>query len=214
MGSELTHAGFNNEAVVEFKKALELDPESYGAKFRLGRALMQGNRFAEAIDTFQRYGIHELEEAASYAYLGKFEEAIRVTSEMKQTTAITARDGSRVQSNKGTKDREVPAALALVYALQGKRQEALAEIGKMHAEEFGPHFHHSALLIAAAYAEMGMAHEAVRELEFCAKNGMPAYPVFRDNPSLKKLAGNPEYERLMSELKPRSELLRAAFAEN
>ena len=161
---------------------------------------MNENHFAEAVQTYQRYAMADNEEIASYAYLGKFDDAVRVAGELQRGTVRTT--SANIQ-----KAREVPAALALVYALQGKKRESLAEIAKLRAADSGPHFHHQALLIAAAYAEMGMAEAAVSQLEFCARNGMPAYSVFKENPSLKKLAGNATYERFMAELKPRFEEL-------
>ena len=36
-----------------------------------------------------------------------------------------------------------------------------------------------------------------------AEGGMPNYPLFRDNPSMSKLRGNPEYDQFMAEFKPR-----------
>ena len=59
------------------------------------------------------------------------------------------------------------------------------------------------VVIAAAYAELGRADDAVRFLRQAAQNGMPNYPLFRDNPSLRKLSGNAGYEQFMRDLKPR-----------
>ena len=64
------------------------------------------------------------------------------------------------------------------------------------------HFHHAGFIIAASYAEMGKPHESVRWLRRTAEIGMPNYPLFHENPSMKKLYGNPEYEQFMAEFKP------------
>ena len=56
---------------------------------------------------------------------------------------------------------------------------------------------------AAACAEMGKPHEAVTWLKRVAEGGMPNYPLFRDNPSMGKLRGNPEYDQFMADFKLR-----------
>jgi hypothetical protein len=40
---------------------------------------------------------------------------------------------------------------------------------------------------------------------------MPNYPLFHDNPSIKKLYGNPKYEQFMAEFKPRWDQLAAGL---
>jgi TolB-like protein/DNA-binding winged helix-turn-helix (wHTH) protein len=51
LGAELTHAGLHEQAIKEFRATLRLDPQNDGAKYRLGRALWQSQRFAEALQT-------------------------------------------------------------------------------------------------------------------------------------------------------------------
>ena len=65
------------------------------------------------------------------------------------------------------------------------------------------HFHHAAFILAAPFAEMGRPHEAVAWLRRVAEGGVPNYPLFRDNPSMSKLQGNPEYDQFTAEFKLR-----------
>jgi hypothetical protein len=58
---------------------------------------------------------------------------------------------------------------------------------------------------------MGKPHEAVAWLRRVAEGGMPNYPLLRDNPSMTKLHGNPEYEQFMAQLKLRWEQLTASL---
>src|SRR5204863_2637298 len=53
LGSKLTHLGLHDQAIEEFRNALRLDPQLQGAKLRLGRALWQSNRFAEALASYE-----------------------------------------------------------------------------------------------------------------------------------------------------------------
>lgn len=58
---------------------------------------------------------------------------------------------------------------------------------------------------------MGKPHEAIQWLRRTSEIGMPNYPLFHDNPSMKKLAGNPDYEKFMEEFKPRWEQFAASL---
>ena len=52
-------------------------------------------------------------------------------------------------------------------------------------------------------AELGNAEEAVHWLSIAAETGMPNYPLFANNPSLRKLRGDVVYEKFLASLKPR-----------
>ena len=111
------------------------------------------------------------------------------------------------QAGSGFRSREdFPAIRALLDAMDGNAPRAEREIREsVRLGKTDDHFHHAAFIIAAAYAEMGRPHEAVLWLRRVAEIGMPNYPLFHENPSMKKLYGNPEYEQFMAEFKPRWE---------
>jgi len=185
LGGELTHLGLHDQAIDEFRMAIRLDPRMTGAQFRLGRALWQSNRFDQALTCYERYNIVGFERAAVLGYLGRFDDAWKIAG------AGTADDA---------------AARAFLHALRKEAQEAKEEIQR--SSRLGSdkaHFHHAACLLAAADAELGKGDEAVHWLEVAATTGMPNYPLFRDNPSLRKLHGNARYERFLVELRPRWE---------
>ncbi len=58
---------------------------------------------------------------------------------------------------------------------------------------------------------MDKPREALAWLKRVAEGGMPNYPLFRDNPSMRKLHGYPEYEQFMAELKLRWDQLTAGL---
>ena len=188
LGSELTHLGLHDEAIREFQTTLRLDPSNSGAKFRMARALWQSNRFNEALEVFERYGGVSFDRAAILAFLGRRDEARKSVATLQNASRIS--DGS--------------AVLALIDAMEGK--SALSEDEMRRAFETGhqgAHFHHAAFLLAAACAELGRADDAVHWLDFAANNGMPNYPLFRNNPSVRKLHGNAAYEAFMAALRLR-----------
>ena len=62
------------------------------------------------------------------------------------------------------------------------------------------HFHHAQFTIACAYARLGRKTDAVEWLRRTAENGMPNYPLFRNDPNLRSLQGDAAYESFMAEL--------------
>jgi TolB-like protein/DNA-binding winged helix-turn-helix (wHTH) protein/Tfp pilus assembly protein PilF len=206
LGSELTHIGLHDRAVEEFRTTLRLDPQNDGAKYRMGRALWQSQRFAEAFQNYDRYNMVSFEKALTLAYLGRRQQAWETIESVAQQLGRARRGGF------GGDPEDVAAVRAFLYATEAN--PAMAEREIQVAARFGKdndHFHHAAFILAAAYAEMGKPHEAVSWLRRVAETGMPNYPLFRDNPSMIKLRGNPEYEQFMADFKLRWDQLTAGL---
>lgn len=201
LGNDLTHAGLHGRAVEEYRTALRLDPLNNQAKFRLSRALWQSGRFTESLENYDRYNIKGFERVLPMVYLGRRKEAWEMMRE------LTPQTGGYFRSSE-----DFASISALLDAMDGKARKAQHEIeDAIHQGTINDHFHHAAFIIAAAYAEMGKSHEAVQWLRRTEELGMPNYPLFHDNPSMKKLYGNPEYEQFMAEFKPRWDQLAAGL---
>ena len=196
--SELNHLGLYDEAVVECKTALRLDPKLEGARIRLGRAFWQSNRFAEALDVYDRYALIHHEKFITLAYLGRRGDA--------QAGIDAGLNGVYMKTNAKDRDADLIAAGALVDAMAGKPVDGKARRA-FEINGTAAHFHHAAFALASAYGELGDAKTAVHWLAVASKTGMPNYPLFRENPSMRKLHGNAEYEAFMKELRPRWEEL-------
>ncbi len=206
LGAELTHVGLHDQAVEEFRAALRVDPRNDGAKYRLGRALWQSQRFAEALQDYDGYNIESFEKALTLAYLGRRQQAWETIDRVTQRVGRARRGGFAGDQE------DIAAVRAFLYATESKPQKAEQEV--QTAARFGKnndHFHHAAFILAATCAEMNKPHEAVTWLRRVAGSGMPNYPLFRDNPSMIKLRGNPEYEQFMAGLKLRWEQLAASL---
>ena len=198
--SELNHAGLHDQAIAACSTALQIDPFARGAQYRLGRAHMQANRFAEAVALYERYNFKNFEQAAALAWLGRPDDADRLLNEATQS---------------GTDNFDVLAVQALLAAFRGDRM--MVERHSQQSWELGrknTHFHHAAIILAAAAAEIGRPDDAVKWLRTAADSGMPNYPYFANNPSLRKLSGNPSYDSFMKSLKPRWEEIVAQATQN
>jgi serine/threonine protein kinase/tetratricopeptide (TPR) repeat protein len=206
LASELLHAGLTDAAIAEFRTALRLDPLDSGAKYRIGRALWQSQRFEEALRHFQQHNINSADKALALAYLGRVDQAWESLEELRQQSSSVHRD-------RGPALEDELAMRALLLALAGKAAEARIAIeGAVEAGGHKDHFHHAAFVIASAYGVMGEASDAVLWLRRVAENGMPSYPLFRDHASMRGLQGTPEYEQFMAELRPRWEQMSASLA--
>jgi tetratricopeptide (TPR) repeat protein len=191
----------HDPAIEEFRTALQLDPQNDGAKYRLSRAFWQSQRFGEALQNYDRYNIKNSEKALILAYLGHRQQAWETLEEL-------APQAGQVWRPPG----DIAAVRAFLYATEARPQQAEREIkAAARQEKSDAHFHHTAFILAATCAEMGKPHEAVAWLRHAAETGMPNYPLFHDNPSMKKLYGNPEYEQFMAEFKPRWDQLAAGL---
>lgn len=150
---------------------------------------------------YRQYNVNQFELVVALTYLGRTEEAWAALREMS------------AQSTTAERNSDLAAARALLHAVAGQREEAHENIARSH--DLGAkrdHFHHAAVVIAAACAELGDRDEAVRYLRLAADNGMPDYPLFRDNPSFRKLAGHPAYEQFMRQLELRWDRLSRQIA--
>jgi len=193
LGGLLFHHGFLPEARDQLEISLSLDPrDGCGERARcqgfsrprIARLLWYGQHFDEALTM----GPFVNERAIVLNALGRTEEAL---------AALDSEEGRAV----GLADRE--ATLGLLHASLGHESEALAHLATAAANpEVGglSHFHHAQFSVACAYARLGMTAEAVDWLRQTAANGMPNYPLFRNDPNLRSLQGDAAYEALMSEL--------------
>src|SRR5262249_11931001 len=117
LGSVFVHSGLHDRAIKEYRSALQLDPMNDGAKYRLSRALWQAQRFQESIETYNRYNIKSIEEVLPLMYLGRRQQAWDLIAEL---TPQAGKPWRLV--------RDFPPVRALLYASEGKAQEAEREI--------------------------------------------------------------------------------------
>jgi tetratricopeptide (TPR) repeat protein len=167
------------------------------SKSRLSGALWQSGRFTESLENYDRNNSKIVEKVLPMVYLGQRKQAWEMLRD------LTPQAGGNLRP-RPSEYFYFAAVSALLDAMGGNPRKAEREI--QEAVRLGrtkDQFHHAAFVIAAAYAEMGKPHEAVQWLSRTAEIGMPNYPLFHENPSMKKLYGNPKYEQFMAEFKPR-----------
>jgi eukaryotic-like serine/threonine-protein kinase len=199
LGSLYFHYGFTREARAELETSLSLDPNDgcedrtrcQGfSRPRIARALWYEQKFDSALAVYE-----------TMPFLGGFvwEKAVVLNALGRATEALAMLDSARVVGDLENSDRA--AGRALLYAALGREKESLASIAAATTRRGGrSHFHHAQFSIACAYARLGRKDDAVEWLRRTAENGMPNYPLFRNDPNLHSLQGDAAYERLMATL--------------
>lgn len=214
LGSLYFHYGFMEEARRELDTSLSLDPRDgcdnptrcVGfSRPRVARVQWYRQQFDSALATYRKI-----------PYLGGFvwELAVVLNGLGRPAEGLALLDTAQV-AGMPVRTTDAEAARALLLATLGRDEEAEAQIRSALAlRESRSHFHHAQFTIACTYARLGRTADAVEWLRQTAANGMPNYPLFRNDPNLRALQGVPEYEALLAGLKQQFEaygrLVRAA----
>jgi eukaryotic-like serine/threonine-protein kinase len=198
------HYGFMDEGRAELMASLSLDPRDgcrdptncIGfSRPRVARTLWYQQKFDSALVLFDQL-----------PFLGGWvwEKAVVLNGLGRPGEGLALLDSAATPGVREPADRD--AARALLYAALGNPREALRHIELATARPNSrSHFHHAQFTIACAYARLGRKEDAVEWLRRTADNGMPAYPLFLNDPNLRSLRGDPGYERLMEELRQQFE---------
>ncbi|MGI8547556.1 MAG: protein kinase domain-containing protein [Gemmatimonadaceae bacterium] len=198
LGALLLHYGFMEEAGVEFATSLSLDPRD-GCETtrcvgfsppRVARVFWYRQRFDSALAIYRGFppGAWPV-----------WEYAVLLGTIGKPADGLALLDSAGGLNSTSKYDPE--AAAGLMYAMLGRREDALVQLRLAGPQSEGrSHSHHAQFTLACAYARLGDTREAVQWLERTADNGMPNYPLFRNDPNLRGLRGIPAYEALMTRL--------------
>jgi predicted Zn-dependent protease len=92
------------------------------------------------------------------------------------------------------------SARAVIYARHGQRSEAEEALRTAIAgDNGGSHYHHAMYFIAAAYAQLHDATNALHWLERTSREGMPCYPLFARDPLLDPVRSDPRIAAFLDE---------------
>jgi len=100
------------------------------------------------------------------------------------------------------KDPLLSSYEALLCAKRGERRKAEQLIQKAtHGGGSLLHTHHMMHTVAAAYGVLGKPQPALAWLRKASSNGLPVYPVYRDDPHFEYMRSQPQFLRFMANLK-------------
>lgn len=183
LGAIYMHAGLFDRALAQFDTGQDLDPENAFGAPRIARIHYYQGKREQAIREFAPYPAFMPERAIALALLGRQGEALPLLDAARADTSRVARA-----------DRM--SAKAVVLASMHRDAEARTLIAEAQRTGDGlSHFHHAAYAIAQAYALMGDHPHSLEWLDRVANEGMPCYPLFRDDPALASLRGDARFTR-------------------
>ena len=101
---------------------------------------------------------------------------------------------------------------ALLFAAAGEERKAEEKIKSAikTGQGFG-HFHHTAYIIASAYALMNKHEPAIVWLQNAADDGFPCYPLFESDANLNNLRQDPQFINFMAKQKEQWQHRKAAL---
>jgi TolB-like protein/predicted Ser/Thr protein kinase len=192
-GSVLMHVGLLDEALRDFHHALRLDPFNDFAGYRVARIHLYQQKCAEAASEFKKSWPGDFQFPIALECSGASDAALAALSRLDVNQAA-----SRSRSDRVGNEADVASTTAVVFAKHGRSREAQQAIQKVIAKDNGgSHYHHAMYFIAAAYAQMHCAQDALKWLERTSREGMPCYPLFASDPLLDPIRSDPAIRKFL-----------------
>jgi TolB-like protein/DNA-binding winged helix-turn-helix (wHTH) protein len=199
----LMHLGFQDEAMVELRIAIQLDPSDREAAGRISHCYYYSHQHEQVLAELEHSD--SWFKANSLMHLGRMAEALQVA---RAHLARATQDKSHIE----TQSR---STYALMLARSGDRTGAQRELAALASRlanvERYSHMHHAQFNAACALALLGRTREALHWLQTAADGGFPCYPFYKGEPSLAGLRGDPAFEAFLANLEKRWRHYRATF---
>jgi serine/threonine protein kinase/tetratricopeptide (TPR) repeat protein len=200
------HVGMLDEAAEGLQTALAAHPDDGFTLTFLGQVKAFQKKYDEAEPYFRR--ALSLDPQSLWANL--FSPAIPLYGSNPESAAVMIKTAEHFFPHDGL----LTAWEALLWAKRGnfRKAEALAKkaltVGKSVL-----HTHHMWHIVAATYATIGKPQLAIPLLTRAAKNGLPNYPVFRDDPHFQSMHHYGPYLKLLAVIKKESDSYRREFGQ-
>jgi TolB-like protein/tetratricopeptide (TPR) repeat protein len=232
-----SHRFAHARAAHEFRRAVDLNPNSDQAHRRLARVYVHVGFFEEALQhaaialSINPSNAQALNSRAqALLWMGQDEEALAILTSIpgpvlpelvEANTAFALfhlgrREEAWVQLRRALHkypndpSGALPGIEAMLLAESEplKAQELIQMVAKRKA--INPS-HHAAYFAACAWARMRRAEEAVQYLREAAETGFPCYPLFARDANLDPIRQNPRFQAFLADMQKQSESLRKAL---
>jgi DNA-binding winged helix-turn-helix (wHTH) protein/Tfp pilus assembly protein PilF len=193
------HIGLQEEALLNVRKAIEINPNNTMARFRVSNYLAWGGRFEEALAVLKT-----VPREVSPLLVDRIRAEVLIQTGHSDEAEVEV---DRHLENNSTDDGgSFTSVKALILARRGSRKEAVDAISRCAGmgKGFG-HFHHTAYNIGCAYAALDQPEHAVKWLEAATDDGFPCYSYFAIDSNLDNLRSHPSFAALMSALEKQLE---------
>jgi DNA-binding winged helix-turn-helix (wHTH) protein/Flp pilus assembly protein TadD len=181
------HIGLQEEALLNVRRAIEINPNNTMARFRVSNYLAWDGRFDEALAVLKT-----VPREVSPLLVDRIQAEVLIQTGHTDKAEVEV---DRYLENNSTDDGgSFTSVKALILAKRGSRKEAQDAISRCAGmgKGFG-HFHHTAYNIGCAYAALGESEPAVKWLEAAADDGFPCYSYFAVDSNLNSLRSHPRF---------------------
>ena len=227
----------HERAAREFRRAVDLKPNSDQGHRRLARVYVHVGFFEEALQqadvalAINPSNAQALNSRAqALLWMGKDEDALAVLLSIPgpvlpelveaNTAFALLRLGKREDAwlHLRRAQRKYPndpsGALSGIEAIllaESEPLKAQALIEKVSQRKAVNPSHHAAYFAASAWARMGRAQEAVASLREAAETGFPCYPLFSRDTNLDPIRQDPRFQAFLADMQKQSDSLRKAL---
>jgi DNA-binding winged helix-turn-helix (wHTH) protein/Tfp pilus assembly protein PilF len=231
------HRFAHERAAHEFRRAVELKPQSDQGHGRLARVYVHVGFFEDALRhaaialTINPSNAQALNSRAqALLWMGRDEEALDILSsipgpvlpELVEANTVFAlfrlnrRDDAWLHLRRARRKypNDPSGTLSGIEAMllaDSEPLDAQALIEKVAKKKAVNPSHHAAYFAASAWARMGRAQEAVQSLREAADTGFPCYPLFAHDPNLDRIRDNPHFQAWLADMQKRFDSLRKAL---
>lgn len=191
-GCILFHVGLYAEAEQVLAEAIATNPDDVFVLVFLSQIATGTGQYAKAGEFFAR----ALSLDRSNLWANLFAPSTLLYEGQLERAAERIRSSQQV-----VQDPLLTASEALLWAKRGETRKAQPLLTRaLQSKKMLAHTHHTWQVAADAYALIGKPAAALTLLQKCAKNGLPNYPGFRNDPHLHALGNDPKFVRFMSGL--------------
>ncbi len=193
LGYVYHYAGLTDLAEAAFHRGRDLDPVLPQAYWMHGRMLLYQGKAHEAEQEMRRALERFPNQFKLLMFLGYF-----LYQQGKTDEGMQALDRS-LEVSRGSSDEEPIIIAAILHASRGERDKIDPRILKLKPEEIVDG--DLAEWIGAMYAQLGDKERALACLKQAVRRGNHNYPWFQRDKGWDKLRSDPEFQRIMSEVK-------------
>jgi len=195
------HVGLLDRALINGMKGVELEPTNMWSRHFVGQVYFFQGKYDKALRMFETVNV-QLKPyfrisllSQTLFYLGDVEEARIMIEE-----ALIEYEN----------EPQLNSTYAIILASNGNHSEAREKMDVAIENKSNlRHVHHLYHNLAAACALMGESSEAVQWLVMAADDGFPCYSLYKNDPNLASLKGDPDYENFLLEMKEKLEYFEA-----
>ncbi|HEY1262198.1 MAG TPA: tetratricopeptide repeat protein, partial [Terriglobales bacterium] len=195
LGYAYHYMGLLDQAEAAFHRSIELNPTTVRIYWMHARIHLYQGRAAEAEQEMRRVLESNPNQFKALAYLGEF---LYYQNRPEEAEPVLAR---AAELGRGSGDEAPRLLAAFLYASLGQREKIDPEVFRFHPEQVVDG--DFAYWLAGVYAMLGERDQAISWLRRGVTLGNHNYPWFQRDKNFDKLRSDPEYQKIMDDVRRR-----------